>query len=80
MLGGLCHISATTAPDCAVLHLGFGQGPAAQSITFGERTPHAPRARTEAIRNVFATASFDSVLADNVMQDMWEKFVFLTSL
>ncbi|MGM3275037.1 2-dehydropantoate 2-reductase [Ralstonia sp. 24A2] len=80
VLGGLCHISATTAPDGAVLHLGIGQGPAPQSITFGERTPHAPRERTEAIRNVFATASFDSVLADNVMQDMWEKFVFLTSL
>jgi len=80
VLGGLCHISATTAPDGAVLHLGFGQGPAAQSITFGERTPHAPRERTEAIRNVFATASLDTVLADNVMQDMWEKFAFLTSL
>ncbi|WP_199032919.1 2-dehydropantoate 2-reductase [Ralstonia sp. ASV6] len=80
VLGGLCHISATTAPDGAVLHLGIGSGPAPQSVTFGERTPHAPRARTEAIRNVFATASFDSVLADNVMQDMWEKFVFLTSL
>ncbi|KHK48954.1 2-dehydropantoate 2-reductase [Ralstonia sp. A12] len=80
VLGGLCHISATTAPDGAVLHLSIGQGPAVHSITFGERTPHAPRERTEAIRNVFATASFDTVLADNVMQDMWEKFVFLTSL
>ena len=80
VLGGLCHISATTAPDGAVLHLSNGQGPAMHSITFGERTPHAPRERTEAIRDVFATAQFDSVLAENVMQDMWEKFVFLTSL
>ncbi|CAJ0742004.1 2-dehydropantoate 2-reductase [Ralstonia mannitolilytica] len=80
VLGGLCHISATTAPDGAVLHLSIGQGPAVHSITFGERTPHAPRERTEAIRDVFATANFDSVLAENVMQDMWEKFVFLTSL
>lgn len=80
VLGGLCHISATTAPDGAVLHLSNGQGPAVHSITFGERTPHAPRARTEAIRDVFATAQFDSVLAENVMQDMWEKFTFLASL
>lgn len=80
VLGGLCHISATTAPDGAVLHLSIGQGPAVHSITFGERTPNAPRERTEAIRDVFATAHFDSVLAENVMQDMWEKFVFLTSL
>lgn len=29
---------------------------------------------------MFAAARFDSVLADNVMQDMWEKFVFITSL
>lgn len=80
VLGGLCHISATTAPDGAVLHLSNGQGAAMHSITFGERTLHAPRERTEAIRDVFATAQFDSVLAENVMQDMWEKFVFLTSL
>ncbi|CAJ0691085.1 2-dehydropantoate 2-reductase [Ralstonia holmesii] len=80
VLGGLCHISATSAPDGAVLHLSNGQGPAVHSITFGERTPHAPRERTEAIRDVFATANFDSVLAENVMQDMWEKFTFLTSL
>jgi 2-dehydropantoate 2-reductase len=75
VLGGLCHISAASAPDGAVLHLN-----PLHSITFGERTPHAPRERTQAIQDVFATAQFDSVLAENVMQDMWEKFVFITSL
>lgn len=75
VLGGLCHISAASAPDGAVLHLN-----PLHSITFGERTPHAPRERTQAIKDVFATAQFDSVLAENVMQDMWEKFVFITSL
>lgn len=75
VLGGLCHISAASAPDGAVLHLN-----PLHSITFGERTPNAPRERTQAIKNVFATAQFDSVLAENVMQDMWEKFVFITSL
>lgn len=75
VLGGLCHISAASAPDGAVLHL-----TPLHSITFGERDSAAPRARTQAIRDVFAAARFDSVLADNVMQDMWEKFVFITSL
>lgn len=75
VLGGLCHISAASAPDGAVLHLN-----ALHSITFGERTLNAPRERTQAIKDVFATAQFDSVLAENVMQDMWEKFVFITSL
>ncbi|WP_296227065.1 2-dehydropantoate 2-reductase [Ralstonia sp. UBA689] len=75
VLGGLCHISAASAPDGAVLHLN-----PLHSITFGERTPNAPHERTQAIKDVFATAQFDSVLAENVMQDMWEKFVFITSL
>ncbi|WP_124983129.1 2-dehydropantoate 2-reductase [Ralstonia solanacearum] len=75
VLGGLCHISAASAPDGAVLHLN-----PLHSITFGERDPAAPRERTQAIRDRFATTRFDSVLADNVMQDMWENFVFITSL
>ena len=74
VLGGLCQIGATLGPDGTVLHTGKPH-----TITFGERAG-GTSARTEAIAAAFAPARCPSRLSREVMQDLWEKFAFLTSL
>lgn len=74
VLGGLCSISVTLDEEGSIRHLND-----MQLFTYGARSPGqidgARRLLPELQRGGFAP-----VLADNVMQDMWEKFVFLTSL
>jgi 2-dehydropantoate 2-reductase len=56
------------------LHLNETQG-----LSFGER--HGGRStRVESIQSEFAHASFDSYLSENILQAMWEKWVFIASL
>ncbi len=50
-----------------------------QSLTFGERDGK-PSDRVRAIAEVMASGKFGSVASDNILQDMWEKWVFLASL
>ncbi len=75
MLGGLCFISATKAPDGAVLHLGK---PA--KLTFGERDGGADSARVRAFAAVCAKANLDHVASDRIGQEQWIKYTFLTAL
>ncbi len=74
VLGGQCFISAALDADGRILHLNN-----THSVSFGERagirTPSA-----EAIRNELAGAGFDLSLSESILQDMWEKWVFLASL
>ncbi len=74
VLGGQCFISAALDSDGRILHLNN-----THSVTFGERsgiqTPSAA-----AIRNELAGAGFDLSLSESILQDMWEKWVFLASL
>ena len=73
VLGGLAHISAALAPDGTIRHLNK-----LQTLTLGARTPdQAPRcaAAEAALRN----ASFDTRRSDDILQDMWEKFAFITA-
>jgi 2-dehydropantoate 2-reductase len=74
VLGGQCVISAALDPEGRILHLNE-----AHSLTFGERD-RARSARAEAIAAAFATATFDARLSEAILQEMWEKFVFITSL
>ena len=72
-LGGLCLISTSLDPDGRILHLNELHG-----LTFGERDgSHSPRA--EAIATAFASARFDSRLSEKILQDMWEKWVFIAT-
>jgi 2-dehydropantoate 2-reductase len=72
-LGGLCLISTSLDPDGRILHLNELHG-----LTFGERDgSRSPRA--EAIATAFASARFDSQLSEKILQEMWEKWVFIAT-
>jgi 2-dehydropantoate 2-reductase len=72
-LGGLCLISASLDPEGRILHLNELHG-----LTFGERLgSRSPR--VEAVATAFASARFDSQLSEAILQEMWEKWVFIAT-
>ncbi|AZY50710.1 2-dehydropantoate 2-reductase [Bordetella avium] len=75
VLGGLCQISAMLGPDGEIVHM----GPLA-SLVFGERAGETRSARCIALEAALAGANFSCRLSDDIYADIWEKFVFLTSL
>jgi 2-dehydropantoate 2-reductase len=74
VLGGLCLIAATLGEDGNVIHLNDSH-----ALTFGElsgaRTP-----RAEAIEALLGRARFQSRLSEAIVQEMWEKWVFIATL
>ncbi|HUD87358.1 MAG TPA: 2-dehydropantoate 2-reductase [Xanthobacteraceae bacterium] len=73
VLGGQCVISTTLDADGGILHLNDTHG-----LSFGE--PHgSTSARAEAVRKTFSGARFDSRLSDAILQEMWEKWVFIAA-
>jgi 2-dehydropantoate 2-reductase len=74
VLGGLCTIAVTLNEDREVVHL-----QPLQSLTFGERDGKLS-ARVRAIAEVFATGNFGSKVSEEIILEMWEKWVFLASL
>ena len=74
VLGGQCAISATLDAQGVVQHLNR-----MHSLTFGERDGSAS-ARMQQITEVLAAAGFDSHPGSTVMQEMWDKWMFLASL
>jgi 2-dehydropantoate 2-reductase len=74
VLGGLCAIAVTLNEKREVVHL-----QPMQSLTFGERDGKMSD-RVRAIADVFASGNFGSVASEQIIQDMWEKWVFLSSL
>jgi 2-dehydropantoate 2-reductase len=75
VLGGLCFISATKGPDGEVMHLGK---PA--SITFGERDGNPDSARVRDFAALCERAGLDHLAADDINQQLWNKYSFLTTL
>jgi len=73
ILGGLCVISTTLDPGGRILHLN-----ALHNLTFGERDG-TPTRRIEAIDAVLGGAGFESRLSGAILQEMWEKWVFIAS-
>ena len=73
VLGGQCVISATLDAAGHVLHLAE-----MQSLTFGEQDG-GPSERTKAVAATLSGAKFTVVASDVILQDMWEKWVFITS-
>lgn len=73
VLGGQCAISLTLDPEGRVLHLNDGG-----VLTFGERdgsrTP-----RIAAIAEAFAAAKIDGGPSEAILQEMWEKWVFIAT-
>jgi 2-dehydropantoate 2-reductase len=74
VLGGLCAIAATLNEAREVVQLA-----PMQSINFGERDGGMSD-RVRAILEVFAGGNFGAAASEHIMQDMWEKWVFLASL
>ncbi len=74
ILGGLCVIAATLGAEGEVRHLNRSH-----SLTVGERDG-SRSARVERIAAAMQGANFESRLSTGVLQDMWDKWVFLASL
>ncbi|TAM94168.1 MAG: 2-dehydropantoate 2-reductase [Rhodanobacteraceae bacterium] len=74
VLGGLCMISAALDRDGAIRHLNE-----LHALTYGELDGvHSERVR--AIEAAFAPANFDACASDAILQEMWEKWVFIAAL
>ena len=74
VLGGQCVIAATLDGLGAVRHLNQSH-----SLTFGERDGSAT-ARMRRITEALSGAGFDARPSGTVLQDMWDKWIFLASL
>lgn len=74
VIGGTCQINATLRKDGAIVH-----GDPLQRLLFGERDGSSS-ARTAAFKAELAKSKIDSVLSPNIMQDLWDKVVFLSAL
>jgi 2-dehydropantoate 2-reductase len=74
VLGGLCAIAVTLNEAREVVQLA-----PMQSLNFGERDGTMSE-RVQAIAKIFSSGNFGAVASDHIMQDMWEKWVFLASL
>jgi 2-dehydropantoate 2-reductase len=74
ILGGQCVIAVTLDAQRVIVHLNDSQ-----ELKFGERDG----AISDRIHNVASTlrnAGFEATLSENIVQEMWEKWVFLAAL
>jgi len=74
VLGGQCAIAVTLNDQREIVQLA-----PMQSLGFGERDGKMSD-RVKAIADAFASGNFGSQASDAIMQDMWEKWVFLATL
>ncbi len=74
VLGGVCLIAATLDAKHQIVHLND-----MHAISFGE-LGGAHTARVEAVAASLSGAGFDVEASDQIVQQMWEKWVFLASL
>ena len=74
VLGGQCVIAATLDKDHAIVHLNDNH-----ELSFGEQDGTLSD-RVRAIGEVMAGAAFDSRPSDQIVIEMWEKWVFLAAL
>ena len=74
VLGGLCFIAATLDGQGVVRHLNDAHG-----MTFGERDGGTSE-RMRQISAILQGAGFDARPSQAILQDMWDKWVFLASL
>ena len=74
VLGGVAFISVLLAPSGEIRHLNTLHRLAAGSLTATPSKWLAPLAQ------LFSSSGFEFVLADDIEQTMWDKFVFLSTL
>lgn len=73
VLGGLCQIGVTLTPEGEIRHLNN-----LQHFALGARTPDQ-QAGAEAVHRALEAGGFKPGLSADIMQEMWEKFVFITT-
>ena len=73
VLGGLCVISASIEPDGRITHLNE-----VHNLAFGE-LDGSRSDRAETIASLLSAARFESRLSNNILQEMWEKWVFIAT-
>jgi 2-dehydropantoate 2-reductase len=73
LLGGLCVISASIEPGGRIAHLND-----VHNLAFGELDGSRSH-RVEAIASLLSAARFESRLSENILQEMWEKWVFIAT-
>ena len=74
VLGGQCQISSTLDAQGHVIHLNE-----MQLLGFGE-LDGARSARIEAVYDNLSGANFEAQLSTHILQDMWEKWMFIATL
>lgn len=74
VLGGQCHIAATLDGEGVIRHLNR-----THSLTFGERDG-SDSDRMQRITATLSDAGFEARPSRRIVQDMWDKWVFLASL
>jgi 2-dehydropantoate 2-reductase len=74
VLGGVCFVATEIDSQGRIVQLADFQ-----SLTYGEldgkKTP-----RIEAVHQVFRGAGFDTAISEDILRDMWQKWVWLASL
>lgn len=73
VLGGQCMIATVLDEEGRIIHLND-----LQNLSFGERDG-SRSARVGAIAEAFAATSVNARLSEAIMQEMWEKWVFIAS-
>jgi 2-dehydropantoate 2-reductase len=74
VLGGQCQISSTLDERGHVVHLNDWA-----TLGFGELDGSRSK-RIEAVNESFSGADFDPQLSEQILQDMWEKWVFIATM
>jgi 2-dehydropantoate 2-reductase len=74
VLGGTCQINVKLSPEGVVQHM-----EPLNRMIFGAREP-SQQARAQAFADVLAKTPIKWTLSDVIMQDLWEKMTFLSTL
>ncbi len=74
VLGGQCQISSTLDAQGHIIHLNE-----MQTLGFGE-LDGSRSTRIEAVNASLSGAGFDAQLSEHILQDMWEKWIFIATM
>lgn len=74
VFGGLCAITTTLNEHREIVQL-----MPIQSVTFGARTT-AGHGKAHLIGAVLRKGNFEAIVSDDIVQDMWEKWIFIACL
>jgi len=74
VIGGLCFVETTLAEDGAIV-----QTSPVNQLVYGERTGETTE-RIEKLEECFSGTKAEFVKSDNINQDMWHKYLFITAM